>query len=92
MKESALAYFFYILRCRDNSLYCGVALDVAKRVEEHNFSKSYGAKYTKSRRPVGLVYAEKCIDKSTALRREAEVKKWNKQTKEKLIAENNSTV
>ena len=76
-------YYFYLLRCSDNSLYSGITNDLENRIKAHNFGK--GAKYTKSRRPVKLVYFEKLENKSMALKREAEVKKWSKTKKEKLF-------
>ena len=61
-----------MLRCCDGSLYTGITTDIARRVAEHNSGK--GAKYTRSRRPVELVYQEECDDHSHALRRELEIK------------------
>lgn len=74
-------YFVYILECADGSLYTGITTDLERRIEEHNSSK-LGAKYTKGRRPVKLLYQEKFADKSTALREEARIKKLSR--KEKL--------
>ncbi len=76
-------WYFYILRCRDNSLYCGITVDIEKRVGEHN--NGTGARYTSGRRPVTLVYSEECADVSLARKREAEVKGWLKAKKERLI-------
>lgn len=73
----------YMLRCRDGSLYTGITTDVQKRLEAHNSGK--GAKYTRSRKPVVLVYQEGCEDHSHALRRELEIKALTKEEKEKLI-------
>jgi putative endonuclease len=78
-------YYFYILRCSDSSLYSGIAKNPHKRVEEHNSNNSKAAKYTRSRRPVKLVYIEECSDRSIALKREAEIKKWPKTEKENLV-------
>ena len=72
----------YILRCRDGSLYTGITTDVQKRLTAHNCGK--GAKYTRSRRPVELVYQETCKDHSEALRREVQVKALNREEKEKI--------
>jgi len=78
-------YFVYILRCIDDSLYTGITTDLLRRVEEHNGSDR-GAKYTRIRRPVTLVYSEKCIDRSLASKREYEIKKKMTRTmKLKLI-------
>ena len=73
----------YILRCRDGSLYTGITTDVEKRLAAHNAGK--GAKYTRGRGPLELVYQEVCIDRSHALRRELEIKALPKDEKLKLI-------
>ncbi len=73
----------YILRCGDGTLYTGVAKDLAKRVEAHQ--NGNGAKYTRGRLPVKLVYRERRRSKGKALRREAEIKKWSKDRKEELV-------
>jgi putative endonuclease len=75
----------YILRCCDGSLYTGIATDVARRVEEHNVSDSLGAKYTRARRPVVLVYQEILPTRSDACRREHAIKRLDKPGKEALI-------
>ena len=79
-------YYVYILRCRDASLYTGITTDVARRVAVHNRGK--GAKYTRSRLPVTLVYQEPQPDKSAALRRELEIKRLTRAEKLQLIAHN----
>ena len=73
----------YILRCGDGSLYTGISTDVARRLEEHRSGK--GAKYTRGRSPLELVYVEECPDKSAALRRELEIKAMPREEKLKLI-------
>jgi len=78
-------FHFYILRCSDNSLYCGVTTDPERRVEEHNSNNSKASKYTRARRPVELVYTEKHKDRESASKREALVKKWSKVKKEALV-------
>ncbi|MCJ7765876.1 MAG: GIY-YIG nuclease family protein [Thiovulaceae bacterium] len=78
-------YTLYILKCSDNSLYTGIAKEAGKRLDAHNSSPK-GAKYTKGRRPVTLVYEEKHRSKNSALKRELEVKKMTRSQKEKLIA------
>ena len=80
-----MAYYFYVLRCADDSLYCGITTDLKKRLQEHNSINSKGAKYTRAKRPVFLIYAEKYKDRSTATKRESEVKKWPKTKKEALV-------
>lgn len=76
-------FFVYILKCSDNSLYCGYTVDLKKRLQNHN--NKIGAKYTRGRTPVELVYFEKLPDKSSALTREAKIKKLNRQKKLQLI-------
>ena len=73
----------YILRCGDGSLYTGISTDVTRRLEEHSSGK--GAKYTRSRGPLELVYTEECSDKSAALKRELEIKTLSRADKLKLI-------
>jgi putative endonuclease len=76
-------WYFYIVRCRDNSLYSGITNNIEHRIKEHN--KGLGAKYTLSRRPVKLEYYEKHENVSNARKRESEVKSWKKNKKEKLV-------
>ena len=78
-----MSWFVYMLRCRDDSLYTGYTDDVERRLAVHNSGK--GAKYTRSRLPVSLVYREACADKSTALKREYAIKRLKKPEKEALI-------
>lgn len=73
----------YILRCGDGSLYTGITTDVDKRLEAHRAGK--GAKYTRGRGPLELVYREDCGDHSTALRRELEIKAMTREEKLALI-------
>ena len=72
----------YILRCGDGSLYTGITTDVERRLEEHRSGK--GAKYTRGRTPLELVYKEECPDKSAALKRELELKALSREEKLKL--------
>ena len=76
-------YYVYILRCRDGSLYTGWTNDLAKRTEAHN--KGQGAKYTKGRGPVELIYHEEYSNKSEALKREYAIKCFSKAQKLELI-------
>ena len=76
-------WYLYILRCRDNTLYTGITTDVEKRLEVHRSGK--GAKYTRGRAPLELVYREACGSHSEALKREAEIKKLSRQSKEALV-------
>ena len=73
----------YILRCGDGTLYTGIAVDVQKRFEAHCSGK--GAKYTRGRGPLMLLYQEVCGDHSAALKRELQVKALTRQEKETLI-------
>ena len=84
-----MSWYVYMLRCRDNSLYTGSTTDVKRRESMHNSGK--GAKYTKSRLPVTLVYWEACEDKSQALKRECALKRLTKAQKEMLISGKEST-
>ncbi len=67
-------YVIYILECADGTLYSGITTDLPRRVREHNGS-ARGARYTRSRRPVALVYAEAAANRSDALRAEARLKR-----------------
>ncbi|MDD5470016.1 MAG: GIY-YIG nuclease family protein [Candidatus Peribacteraceae bacterium] len=75
--------FFYLARCSDNSLYSGSCKDLAQREAAHNAGK--GAKYTRSRLPVRIVYHEKFPTLADAMRREAQVKRMKKEEKERLL-------
>jgi len=79
-----MSYFIYILKCSDDTLYTGITTDLARRVDEHNGSDK-GAKYTKLRRPVLLVYSEESEDRSSASKREYAIKKLTRQQKLELI-------
>ena len=78
-----MTYGVYILRCADGTLYTGCTNDLSRRLAAHNAGK--GAKYTRSRRPVELVYREEVPDKSAALRREAAIKGLSRGEKLALI-------
>ena len=73
----------YLLQCADGTLYCGIARDVAARLEAHRCGK--GAKYTKGRGPLELVHVEGCQDHSAALRREREIKRMRRVAKLGLV-------
>lgn len=79
-----MKYFVYIVRCSDNTLYTGITTDVNRRVEEHNGGEK-GAKYTKMRQPVKLVYVAKFLDRSSASKEEIKIKKMTRKQKELLI-------
>ena len=78
-----MSWYVYMLRCKDGSLYTGYTDDPERRLAVHNSGK--GAKYTRSRLPVILVYTETFADKSEALRREVAIKKMKKEAKEALL-------
>lgn len=76
----------YILLCSDNSFYTGISNNVPKRFKDHANGK--GGAYTRSHRPIKILYTEKCIDKSSALKRESQIKKWTRKKKESLVSGN----
>ena len=77
-------YFIYIVKCSDDTLYTGITTDIQRRIKEHN-SSDKGAKYTKVRRPVSLVYTEECEDRSSASKREYEIKHFSRKEKLDLL-------
>ena len=78
-------WFVYLLRCSDNSLYTGITTELDRRIKEHNQDNIKGAKYTRVRRPVSLAYTELAETRSQANQREHQIKKLNKQSKERLV-------
>jgi putative endonuclease len=83
MTVSETNWYLYILQCNDNSFYTGVTKDLRSRVERHNLGQ--GAKYTRSRRPVKLIYYEEHVTESDVKRREFEIKGWRREKKERLV-------
>jgi len=79
-------WFVYMLRCADDTLYTGVSTDVARRVDEHNAGAPLGARYTRARRPVVLVFQESAASRGDAQRRELEIKAKDRAGKFALIA------
>lgn len=77
-------WFVYLVRCIDNSLYAGITTDINRRLHEHNHSEK-GAKYTRAKRPVALAYSEHAFDRSSASKREHQLKKLTKIKKELLV-------
>lgn len=77
------AWYVYIVSCADDSLYTGIALDVDARIASHNAGR--GARYTRSRLPVRLVYSEPAESRSAALRREHAIKSLTRRQKQRLI-------
>lgn len=86
--QTLLCWHVYMLRCSDNSLYTGVTLNVGKRLIEHNTCNKKGAKYTRCRRPVVLVYIDSHLSKSQAYQREYQLKQLTKSHKEALVIQN----
>ena len=76
-------WYVYILRCGDGTLYTGITNDVPRRLQMHRSGR--GAKYTRGRQPLELVYTQVCDDHSEALRREWQIKQLSRREKEKLI-------
>ena len=76
-------WFLYILRCGDGTLYTGITTDVAARFAQHQAGK--GAKYTRGRGPLEVVYTEECGDHSAALKRELAIKALPREEKDKLL-------
>ncbi len=80
-----MAWFVYLARCADDTLYCGITNDVDARLAAHNTGK--GARYTRARRPIELVLAQKCASKRHAMRVEYRVKQLTRAQKQLLAAE-----
>ena len=83
-KKASGKWFLYILKCLDGTFYTGITNDLERRLKMHQAGKA--SKYTRTRRPVEMLYSEKCGDRSSALIRECEVKDWPRVKKEKLIS------
>ena len=75
----------YILECGDKTLYCGITNNIENRLKQHNGEIKGGAKYTRSRQPLELVYQESAISRSEALKREIVIKKMTRKAKTALI-------
>ena len=80
-------FYVYIVECADGSYYTGYTTNISRRINEHNYSTRKGSKYTRSRRPVRLVYSETLKSVSNALKREFAIKKLSRKEKKKLIEE-----
>ena len=83
-QAAASVWFLYILRCRDESFYTGVTTDIDRRIREHQEGRA--SRFTRTRRPIVLVYQEKCGSRSEALSRECAVKTMSRRAKENLVA------
>lgn len=87
MPRAATRWQVYIVRCADGTLYTGVAVDVARRIAQHNGAGKTGARYTRPRRPVDLVYAEQAASRAAACKREYRIKQLSRREKLALIAD-----
>jgi len=76
----------YLLRCADGTLYTGIATQPERRLRQHNGELAGGARYTRGRRPVELVWSEACVSRSAALRREAELRRLDRTAKLALFS------
>ena len=83
-----MSYTVYILECADGTLYTGITNDLEGRIAAHN--SGAGAKYTRGRVPVVLVYNETCTDRSEALKREQKIKRMTRENKLKMIKQENT--
>lgn len=83
MEREDKRWFVYLLRCKDDTLYCGITDDVQRRLEMHRSGK--GAKYTRGRGPLELIYTEELSSRSDALKREAFIKQLSRKEKLTLI-------
>ncbi len=84
LKEPDKNWFVYIIHCSDDSFYTGISTDVERRFAQHAMQQ--GAKYFRARKPRQLVFQESGYDRSSATRREIEIKKLSRDNKKKLIA------
>ena len=86
MNKDSNSWYVYIVHCNDGTLYTGIAKDLKKRIAEHNSDKG-GAKYTKSRRPVKLIYSEQVESRSAAAKLEYQFKRMHVAKKKDTVAE-----
>jgi len=84
MTNKKRPWFVYMLKCCDGSFYTGVTIDIQRRLEEHNTSKQ-GARYTRARRPVELIYQEVLGSRSSATKREYQIKQLSRDEKLRLV-------
>lgn len=89
IRSGGVSNYMYLLECADGSLYCGWTNHLSERVEAHNAGR--GAKYTRGRRPVTLVYYEEFATRQEAMQREAVIKRLTRQEKKKLIESGRET-
>jgi len=79
-----VSWAVYLIKCADNTFYTGVTTDIERRVNEHNTDDKKGAKYTRARRPVALVWSEEHPNRTKACQREYEIKRWPRAKKVEL--------
>ncbi len=84
MRARKQEWIVYMVKCSDNSLYTGITTDIENRLKQHNYEKT-GARYTRSRRPVKLVYLERTESRALAAKREYAIKKLTVEQKNALI-------
>ncbi len=89
MSVSSGAWYVYLVRCADGTFYTGITTDPARRLAQHNGERAGGARYTRSRRPVVLVWCERCADRGSAARREAALRRLPAAAKRTLAAGTN---
>ncbi len=87
-KTSTTPWFIYIVQCSDDSFYTGITTDIQRRINEHNQNSGKGARYTRARQPVALVYQERAINRAEASRREYAIKQLSRHAKLILIKNN----
>ncbi|MBF0219076.1 MAG: GIY-YIG nuclease family protein [Gammaproteobacteria bacterium] len=83
-------WYVYMVRCSDATLYTGITTDMPRRLQQHNGEVGGGARYTQGRRPVVVVYLQRCESRAVACRREWQIKQLGRDAKERLIAEKNN--
>jgi putative endonuclease len=84
-KKKASSWVFYVLKCRDNTLYTGITSDVSRRINQHN--NGTASRYTRSRLPVKLVFSQPCRNRSQALRKEYAMKQLSRKEKIAYISD-----
>jgi putative endonuclease len=85
-RKKAAAWLLYVLKCRDNTLYTGITLDVSRRVQQHNSGTA--SRYTRCRLPVMLIFSEPCRSRSQALKKEYAMKRLSRKKKEAYLRDN----
>ena len=86
LETADIDWYVYLLRCSDNTLYTGITTDLVRRLRQHNGELAGGARYTRAKRPVELVWSDRCASRSEACKREAWLKKLSRSQKLKLTS------